>query len=46
MSTTTLKIIALCAMFIDHIGQFFPETPDGLIGLEEYPPLFLFIVLF
>lgn len=28
MSTTNLKIIALIAMLIDHIGQFIPYTPE------------------
>jgi hypothetical protein len=28
MTTTKLKIIALITMFIDHMGQFIPYTPD------------------
>lgn len=31
MSNTQLKIIALVAMFLDHIAWFFPEVPYGFI---------------
>ncbi|XOQ14968.1 MAG: hypothetical protein ACFWTY_13300 [Shouchella clausii] len=46
MSTTTLKIIALCAMFIDHIGQFFPETPEWFNWIGRISaPIFIYCVV-
>jgi len=39
MSTITLKIIAVIFMTIDHIGEFFPDTPIYLrwAGRLAYP---------
>ncbi|PAD16010.1 TraX family protein [Shouchella clausii] len=46
MSTTTLKMIALCAMFIDHIGQFFPETPEWFNWIGRISaPIFIYCVV-
>ena len=28
MTTSNLKIVALIAMFIDHVGQFISNTPE------------------
>lgn len=43
MSTTTLKIIALVLMLIDHIGQFIPGMPIWLNWLGRVSaPLFFF----
>ncbi|MGN0973136.1 MAG: TraX family protein [Bacilli bacterium] len=46
MTTTVLKLIALLAMIIDHIGYFIPNTPYwfGWIG-RIAAPLFIFCVV-
>ena len=43
MSTTTLKLIALVTMLIDHIGFFIPNTPEWLRYIGRLSaPIFLF----
>ena len=43
MTTTTLKLIALALMLIDHIGEFIPGTPLFLRILgRASAPVFLF----
>ena len=43
MSTTTLKLIALALMFLDHIGEFIPGAPFFLRILgRASAPVFLF----
>lgn len=43
MSTTTLKLIALALMFLDHIYEFFPGAPIVLTWLGRISaPLFFF----
>lgn len=46
MTSTLLKIIALIAMFIDHTGQFIPNTPEFLrwIGRAS-APIFIYCVV-
>lgn len=46
MSTTTLKMIALVLMLIDHIGYYFEGAPVwfGWLGRASYP-LFLFCMV-
>lgn len=46
MNTTILKIIAVIAMVIDHIGFFIPNTPEwfGWIGRISVP-IFIFTVV-
>ncbi|MED3645271.1 TraX family protein [Halalkalibacterium halodurans] len=46
MSNTKLKMIALCAMFIDHIGQFFPEMPEWFNWIGRIAaPIFIYCVV-
>src|SRR5690554_2561402 len=46
MSTTTLKIIALLLMLIDHIEQFIPGIPIWFSWLGRMSaPLFLYCVI-
>ncbi|MFJ6264141.1 TraX family protein [Lysinibacillus xylanilyticus] len=46
MNTTILKIIAVIAMFIDHVGFFIPNTPEwfGWIGRIAVP-IFIFTIV-
>lgn len=46
MTTTTLKLLALLFMLMDHIGQFIPHTPAwfGWIGRIS-APLFMYCVI-
>lgn len=45
MTTTTLKIIALIAMLIDHIGIFIPNTPEYLRWIGRIAaPIFIYFV--
>lgn len=46
MTTTVLKLLALVFMFIDHTGQFIPETPDWFRWIGRISaPLFIFCVI-
>lgn len=46
MTTTTLKLLALVFMLIDHIGQFIPETPIWFRWIGRISaPLFIFCVI-
>lgn len=46
MTTTLLKIIALIAMFIDHTGQFIPNTPEFLRWIGRLSaPIFIYCVV-
>lgn len=43
MSNTTLKVIAMIAMLLDHIARFFPEAPYALHWIGRISaPIFLF----
>lgn len=46
MTITKLKIIALVAMFVDHVGLFIPDTPEwfGWIG-RIAAPVFIYCVV-
>ncbi len=45
MTTTTLKIIALVAMLIDHIGVFIPNMPEYLRWIGRIAaPIFIYFV--
>lgn len=45
MTTTTLKIIALVAMLMDHIGIFIPNTPEYLRWVGRIAaPIFIYFV--
>ena len=46
MSTTTLKVIALIAMAIDHIGYFIPGTPEWFRWIGRIAvPIFIFTLV-
>lgn len=46
MSTTTLKVIALIAMTIDHIGYFIPGTPEWFHWIGRIAvPIFIFTLV-
>lgn len=43
MTSTSLKVIALILMLLDHIGQFIPGTPLWLHWLGRLSaPVFMF----
>ncbi|KQL18388.1 TraX family protein [Cytobacillus solani] len=45
MTTTTLKIIALVAMLLDHIGVFIPNMPEYLRWIGRIAaPIFIYFV--
>lgn len=45
MTSTHLKIIALITMFIDHVGQFIPDTPEWFHWIGRVAaPLFIYTV--
>ena len=46
MTTTLLKLIALVSMFIDHTGQFIPDTPEYLRWIGRLAaPIFIYCVV-
>lgn len=46
MSITSLKILALICMLIDHIGQFIPNTPEYFRWLGRISaPIFIFCMV-
>lgn len=46
MTTTTLKVIALIAMVIDHIGYFIPGTPEWFRWIGRIAvPIFIFALV-
>ncbi len=46
MTTTKLKIIALIAMFIDHVGQFIPHTPEWFHWIGRIAaPVFIYALV-
>lgn len=46
MTTTKLKIIALIAMFIDHVGAFIPNTPEWFRWIGRIAiPIFIYGVV-
>lgn len=46
MSTTVLKVIAVIAMFIDHIGYFIPNTPEWFRWIGRIAiPIFIFALV-
>ncbi|TKC15282.1 TraX family protein [Robertmurraya kyonggiensis] len=46
MSMTLLKIIAVIAMFVDHIGQFIPNSPEWFHFIGRIAvPIFIFGVV-
>lgn len=46
MSTTALKVIALIAMVIDHIGYFIPGTPEWFRWIGRIAiPIFIFTLV-
>lgn len=46
MSTTALKVIAVIAMFIDHIGYFIPNTPEWFRWIGRIAiPIFIFTLV-
>ena len=46
MSTTQLKLFALAAMFIDHVGQFIPHTPEWFHWIGRIAiPIFIYAVV-
>ncbi|MGF7128422.1 hypothetical protein J2T56_003155 [Natronobacillus azotifigens] len=46
MSNTKLKIFALVIMFIDHVGQFLPNTPEWFNWIGRIvAPIFIYFVV-
>lgn len=46
MTTTKLKIIALIAMFIDHVGHFIPNTPEWFQWIGRIAaPVFIYSLI-
>jgi hypothetical protein len=46
MTTTKLKITALIAMFIDHVGQFIPSAPDWFHWIGRVAsPIFIYALV-
>ena len=46
LTTTTLKVIALIAMLIDHIGYFIPNTPEWFRWIGRIAiPIFIFTLV-
>jgi hypothetical protein len=46
MTTTKLKIIALIAMFIDHVGQFIPDIPEFFHWIGRIAaPIFIYTLV-
>ena len=46
MTTTLLKLIALVSMFIDHTGQFIPDTPEYFRWIGRLAiPIFIYCVV-
>ncbi|MEN8698461.1 conjugal transfer protein TraX [Bacillus infantis] len=46
MTTFVIKLIALLTMFVDHIGQFIPDTPEWFRWIGRISaPLFIFCVV-
>lgn len=46
MSTTQLKIIAVIAMLIDHVGLFIPNTPEWFRWIGRIAiPIFIFAIV-
>ncbi|MGN7402025.1 TraX family protein [Cytobacillus praedii] len=46
MTSTLLIILALIAIFIDHTGQYIPNTPEFLrwIGRLSAPIFIIFVI--
>ena len=46
MTTSNLKIVALIAMFIDHVGQFIPNTPEWFHWIGRIAaPVFIYALI-